>query len=60
MSYNLYIATIHNPLNGETVEHMVRAVSDNHAEREAKDGYAGLLGNEDVWDQLEVTVQQIP
>ena len=60
MSYNLYIATIYNPVTDKTEERMVRAVSDNHAEREAKDLIAGLLDDEGIWDQLKVTVQQIP
>lgn len=61
--WDTYIVSVYDPeIGGDPVRYPnVRAVSADHAKRQGKDAYTGLLGNwEEIQDRLEVSVVKCP
>lgn len=59
-AHHTYHVVVKDPKTGTTVDYTVRAVSDEHADRQGRDGYTGLLGHvEETQKRLEVTTRRI-
>lgn len=59
LEFRDYYVEVYDPDEARRVSYDVRAVSVEHADRQARDGYTGLLGGEalrEIQDRLEVTV----
>lgn len=57
-----YIVHIVDPRTGNTQTYpFMRAVSEAHADRQARDAYMGLLGvDQDAYEALELDIQEVP
>lgn len=55
-----YEANVRDPKTGTTAHYKMLAVSDAHADRQARDGFTGLFGSyEKVQERLEVEVWRV-
>lgn len=61
-TWKYYNVTVHDPVTDSTGQYFnVRAVSPEHADRQGRDAFCGLLGEfQEQYDRLEVTAELIP
>ena len=63
-TYHAYIVKVHDPESSDktgAIYPHVRAVSDQHADRQGRDAFCGLLGvDQEQYDRLVVKVDRIP
>lgn len=64
LTHHTYICKVSDPKAPEKAPvtyPTIRAVSETHADRQARDGWCGLLGvDQAVYDRLEVKVERVP
>jgi hypothetical protein len=64
LTHHTYICKVSDPLypeKGTAVYPNIRAVSETHADRQARDGWCSLLGVQaELYNRLEVEIQRVP